>query len=72
MSTSNNVQTESFFLLPTTCPFPPLSSNLEGFLEEFADIAKEDQIRQLHNTLGQHMLRRLMSYNTCPPRPSSL
>lgn len=37
--------------------FPP--SNLEGFLEEFADIAKEDQIKKLHDMLGPHMLRRL-------------
>ncbi|CAB1321008.1 unnamed protein product [Coregonus sp. 'balchen'] len=33
--------------------------NLEGFLEEFADIAKEDQIKKLHDMLGPHMLRRL-------------
>uniref|UniRef100_A0A8C3M6D9 Chromodomain-helicase-DNA-binding protein 4 n=1 Tax=Chrysolophus pictus TaxID=9089 RepID=A0A8C3M6D9_CHRPC len=36
-----------------------LHSNLEGFLEEFADIAKEDQIKKLHDMLGPHMLRRL-------------
>lgn len=50
------------------CPIPsPLQqllsfsfwSNLEGFLEEFADIAKEDQIKKLHDMLGPHMLRRL-------------
>lgn len=41
------------FLLFTLC------SNLEGFLEEFADIAKEDQIKKLHDMLGPHMLRRL-------------
>jgi chromodomain-helicase-DNA-binding protein 4 len=39
--------------------FSPLCSNLEGFLEEFADIAKEDQIKKLHDMLGPHMLRRL-------------
>uniref|UniRef100_A0A8D2NJW1 Chromodomain helicase DNA binding protein 4 n=1 Tax=Zonotrichia albicollis TaxID=44394 RepID=A0A8D2NJW1_ZONAL len=39
------------------CLFP--CSNLEGFLEEFADIAKEDQIKKLHDMLGPHMLRRL-------------
>ncbi|GCB81974.1 hypothetical protein scyTo_0022596, partial [Scyliorhinus torazame] len=33
--------------------------NLEGFLEEFADISKEDQIKKLHDLLGPHMLRRL-------------
>lgn len=45
--------------LPPKCvsEFPP--SNLEGFLEEFADIAKEDQIKKLHDMLGPHMLRRL-------------
>ncbi|KAG7256600.1 hypothetical protein CRUP_012898 [Coryphaenoides rupestris] len=32
---------------------------LVGFLEEFADIAKEDQIKKLHDMLGPHMLRRL-------------
>lgn len=36
-----------------------LGSNLEGFLEEFADISKEDQIKKLHDLLGPHMLRRL-------------
>lgn len=35
------------------------ASNLEGFLEEFADISKEDQIKKLHDLLGPHMLRRL-------------
>ncbi|KAG5856269.1 hypothetical protein ANANG_G00006240 [Anguilla anguilla] len=40
------------------CPLSP-RSNLEGFLEEFADIAKEDQIKKLHDMLGPHMLRRL-------------
>lgn len=34
-------------------------SNLDGFLEEFADISKEDQIKKLHDLLGPHMLRRL-------------
>uniref|UniRef100_A0A8C3CK58 Chromodomain helicase DNA binding protein 5 n=1 Tax=Cairina moschata TaxID=8855 RepID=A0A8C3CK58_CAIMO len=34
-------------------------TNLEGFLEEFADISKEDQIKKLHDLLGPHMLRRL-------------
>uniref|UniRef100_A0A3Q2QLC6 Chromodomain helicase DNA binding protein 4b n=1 Tax=Fundulus heteroclitus TaxID=8078 RepID=A0A3Q2QLC6_FUNHE len=37
----------------------PERFNLEGFLEEFADIAKEDQIKKLHDMLGPHMLRRL-------------
>ncbi|XP_077106476.1 chromodomain-helicase-DNA-binding protein 5 isoform X17 [Ranitomeya variabilis] len=34
-------------------------NNLDGFLEEFADISKEDQIKKLHDLLGPHMLRRL-------------
>lgn len=37
----------------------PSCSKLEIFLEEFADIAKEDQIKKLHDMLGPHMLRRL-------------
>lgn len=41
-------------LIPALC-----CSNLEGFLEEFADISKEDQIKKLHDLLGPHMLRRL-------------
>lgn len=48
----------SFPFVPfAECLFP--CSNLEGFLEEFADIAKEDQIKKLHDMLGPHMLRRL-------------
>lgn len=43
--------------LATRAPSP--CSNLEGFLEEFADISKEDQIKKLHDLLGPHMLRRL-------------
>ena len=34
-------------------------SNLQGFLEEFADISKEEQIKRLHDMLGDHLLRRL-------------
>lgn len=34
-------------------------SNLQGFLEEFADISKEEQIVKLHDLLGPHLLRRL-------------
>jgi len=36
-----------------------LSSNLQLFLEEFADISKEEQIKRLHELLGCHLLRRL-------------
>lgn len=47
-------------ILPvTTCVCVYVCSNLEGFLEEFADISKEDQIKKLHDLLGPHMLRRL-------------
>ena len=34
-------------------------SDLEGFLNEFADIGKEEQVTKLHSMLGPHMLRRL-------------
>ena len=32
---------------------------MTGFLNEFAEIAKEDQVKKLHELLGAHMLRRL-------------
>ena len=32
---------------------------MNGFLDEFAEIAKEDQVKKLHEMLGPHMLRRL-------------
>lgn len=50
-----------YFVSDFTSPSTALSlcSNLEGFLEEFADISKEDQIKKLHDLLGPHMLRRL-------------
>ena len=34
-------------------------SDLTVFLDEFADIAKEDQVKKLHDMLGPHLLRRL-------------
>lgn len=34
---------------------------MEGFLNEFADIAKEEQVKKLHELLGSHLLRRLKS-----------
>lgn len=46
----------NIIFLCVTCD---LHSNLDGFLEEFADISKEDQIKKLHDLLGPHMLRRL-------------
>ncbi|CAL8374748.1 unnamed protein product [Boreogadus saida] len=52
----NNLE-ELFHLLNFLTPLR--FSNLDGFLEEFADIAKEDQIKKLHDMLGPHMLRRL-------------
>ncbi|XP_016893522.1 chromodomain-helicase-DNA-binding protein 4 isoform X2 [Cynoglossus semilaevis] len=52
----NNLE-ELFQLLNVLTP--ERFNNLEGFLEEFADIAKEDQIKKLHDMLGPHMLRRL-------------
>ncbi len=47
-----------------------MRSNLEGFLEEFADISKEDQIKKLHDLLGPHMLRRLKAdvFKTMPAK----
>jgi SNF2 family DNA or RNA helicase len=33
--------------------------SLEGFEEKTADLAKEDQVRQLHEMLAPHMLRRV-------------
>ena len=35
------------------------SRNQNTFLTEFEDVAKEDQIKKLHDILGPHMLRRL-------------
>ncbi|KAM8767321.1 chromodomain-helicase-DNA-binding protein 4a isoform 2-T2 [Acanthopagrus schlegelii] len=52
----NNLE-ELFHLLNFLTP--ERFSKLEIFLEEFADIAKEDQIKKLHDMLGPHMLRRL-------------
>uniref|UniRef100_A0A8C4QBV8 Chromodomain helicase DNA binding protein 3 n=1 Tax=Eptatretus burgeri TaxID=7764 RepID=A0A8C4QBV8_EPTBU len=52
----NNLE-ELFHLL--TFLTPDRFNNLEGFLEEFADISKEDQIKKLHDLLGPHMLRRM-------------
>lgn len=34
-------------------------SDLQGFLGDFADISKEEQIKRLHELLGSHLLRRL-------------
>ncbi|XP_054712888.1 chromodomain-helicase-DNA-binding protein Mi-2 homolog isoform X2 [Uloborus diversus] len=34
-------------------------NDLQGFLNEFADLAKEEQVKKLHDLLGSHLLRRL-------------
>ncbi|KAG8431523.1 hypothetical protein GDO86_018422 [Hymenochirus boettgeri] len=52
----NNLE-ELFHLLNFLTP--QRFNNLEGFLEEFADISKEDQIKKLHDLLGPHLLRRM-------------
>ncbi|XP_055907342.1 chromodomain-helicase-DNA-binding protein Mi-2 homolog isoform X2 [Eupeodes corollae] len=36
-------------------------SDLNAFQNEFADVAKEEQVKRLHEMLGPHMLRRLKS-----------
>uniref|UniRef100_A0A8C8FWP6 DNA helicase n=1 Tax=Oncorhynchus tshawytscha TaxID=74940 RepID=A0A8C8FWP6_ONCTS len=66
----NNLE-ELFHLLNFLTPVR--FNNLEGFLEEFADIAKEDQIKKLHDMLGPHMLRRLKAdvFKHMPSRQSS-
>ncbi|CAG2109145.1 unnamed protein product, partial [Medioppia subpectinata] len=38
---------------------PHRFDDMEGFLNEFADIAKEEQVKKLHDMLGPHLLRRL-------------
>ncbi|XP_076814898.1 chromodomain-helicase-DNA-binding protein 3-like isoform X3 [Clavelina lepadiformis] len=52
----NNLE-ELFHLLNFLCPSKFIDMN--GFLDEFAEIAKEDQVKKLHDMLGAHMLRRL-------------
>ncbi|XP_071841131.1 chromodomain-helicase-DNA-binding protein 5-like isoform X4 [Apostichopus japonicus] len=52
----NNLE-ELFHLLNFMSP--DVFNNLQHFLDEFEDIAKEDQIKKLHVLLGPHMLRRL-------------
>ncbi|XP_023225799.1 chromodomain-helicase-DNA-binding protein Mi-2 homolog [Centruroides sculpturatus] len=34
-------------------------NDLQGFLNEFADLTKEEQVKKLHDLLGPHLLRRL-------------
>ena len=34
-------------------------NDLNGFLREFSDLSKDDQVKKLHDLLGPHLLRRL-------------
>ncbi|CAF4037555.1 unnamed protein product [Adineta steineri] len=38
---------------------PDKFSDMDGFLKEFSDLAKDEQVAKLHDILGSHMLRRL-------------
>ncbi|KAL7671473.1 hypothetical protein ACOME3_006369 [Neoechinorhynchus agilis] len=38
---------------------PENFNDLPGFLEEFSDLSKDDQVKKLHEMLGPHLLRRL-------------
>ena len=52
----NNLE-ELFYLLNFLTPSK--FNDLEGFQANFTDIAKEEQVRKLHELLGPHMLRRM-------------
>lgn len=52
----NNLE-ELFHLLNFLSP--DRFTDLQGFLSEFTDIAKEEQVQKLHELLGPHLLRRL-------------
>ncbi|KAG0414864.1 hypothetical protein HPB47_007982, partial [Ixodes persulcatus] len=52
----NNLE-ELFHLLNFLSP--QNFNDLQGFLNEFADLAKEEQVKKLHDLLGCHLLRRL-------------
>ena len=52
----NNLE-ELFYLLNFLTPSK--FNDLESFQSNFTDIAKEDQVRLLHELLGPHMLRRM-------------
>jgi len=52
----NNLE-ELFHLLNFLTPSE--FNDLQHFLDEFADISKEDQVKKLHDLLGPHLLRRL-------------
>ncbi|CAF1127460.1 unnamed protein product, partial [Didymodactylos carnosus] len=38
---------------------PEKFSDMDGFLKEFSDLARDEQVKKLHDLLGSHMLRRL-------------
>ena len=52
----NNLE-ELFYLLNFLTPSK--FNDLSGFQSSFEDIAKEEQVRKLHELLGPHMLRRM-------------
>ncbi|RWS16916.1 chromodomain-helicase-DNA-binding protein Mi-2-like protein [Dinothrombium tinctorium] len=52
----NNLE-ELFHLLNFLSP--DRFSDLQGFLNEFTDLTKEEQVQKLHDLLGPHLLRRL-------------
>ncbi|XP_064459559.1 chromodomain-helicase-DNA-binding protein Mi-2 homolog isoform X3 [Ornithodoros turicata] len=52
----NNLE-ELFHLLNFLSP--QNFNDLQGFLNEFADVSKEEQVKKLHDLLGCHLLRRL-------------
>merc|ERR1712012_1516392 len=52
----NNLE-ELFYLLNFLTPSK--FNDLESFQSNFTDIAKEEQVRKLHEMLGPHMLRRM-------------
>lgn len=49
----------SFLLLAALYIPTVIGRDLQGFLDEFADVSKEEQIQKLHDMLGPHLLRRL-------------
>ncbi|XP_043929643.1 chromodomain-helicase-DNA-binding protein 4-like [Protopterus annectens] len=63
-----NRMEELFYLLNFLTP--QRFNNQQHFLEEFADIAKKDKIKNLHDMLGPHLLRRLKAdvFKTIPPK----
>jgi len=38
---------------------PEKFNDMNGFLQDFSDLAKDEQVAKLHDVLGSHMLRRL-------------